>query len=84
MLAQGQPSSAKRGELAAVSLGLIFLKKKNSLDNSKGLELFTLLSYELLLLRILIHIYFLIFYHENFKNKEKLNDCTMNTHIPTI
>src|SRR3712207_8370859 len=29
MLAQGQSSSAKRGELAAVSSGLIFLKKQN-------------------------------------------------------
>ena len=28
MLAQDQPSSAKRGGLAAVSSGLIFLKKK--------------------------------------------------------
>ena len=28
MLAQGQPSSAKKGGLAAVSSGLIFLKKK--------------------------------------------------------
>ena len=36
MLAQGQSSSAKRGELAAdVSLGLIFLKRKK-----KGLEVF--------------------------------------------
>ena len=37
MLAQGQPSSAKRGGLAVVSSGLIFLKKKkkekNDLDN---------------------------------------------------
>ena len=31
MLAQGQPSSAKRGGLAAVSSGLIFLKKKEQL-----------------------------------------------------
>ena len=29
MLAQGQSSSAKRGGLAAVSSGLIFLKKQN-------------------------------------------------------
>ena len=34
MLAQGQPSSAKRGRLAAVSSGLIFLKKiKNNWKN---------------------------------------------------
>ena len=33
MLAQGQSSSGKRGELVAdVSLGLIFLKKKNTLE----------------------------------------------------
>ena len=30
MLAQGQSSSAKRGELAAVSSGLIFLRKKKT------------------------------------------------------
>ena len=30
MLAQGQSSSAKRGGLAAVSSGLIFLKKKKN------------------------------------------------------
>ena len=32
MLAQGQSSSAKRGELAAVSSGLVFLKKKKKPD----------------------------------------------------
>ena len=31
MLAQGQSSSAKRGGLAAVSSGLIFLKKKDKI-----------------------------------------------------
>ena len=35
MLAQGQSSSAKRGGLAAVSSGLIFLKRKK---NSKAVE----------------------------------------------
>ena len=35
MLAQGQPSSAKRGGLEAdVSSGLIFLKKKKSVDDT--------------------------------------------------
>ena len=33
MLAQGQASSAKRGELAVVSSGLIFLKKKRPKQN---------------------------------------------------
>ena len=32
MLAQGQPSSAKRGGLAVVSSGLIFLKKKKKVN----------------------------------------------------
>ena len=36
MLAQGQSSSAKRRGLAAVSSGLIFLKKKNLLINDRG------------------------------------------------
>ena len=37
MLAQGQPSSAKRGGLAAdVSSGLIFLKKKNKKKTHSG------------------------------------------------
>ena len=34
MLAQGQSSSAKRGGLAVVSLGLIFLKKKKLIMNA--------------------------------------------------
>ena len=33
MLAQGQSSSAKRGGLAAVSSGLIFLRKKKNTTN---------------------------------------------------
>ena len=33
MLAQGQSSSAKRGELAAVSLGIIFLKKRTKIES---------------------------------------------------
>ena len=37
MLAQGQSSSAKRGGLAAVSSGLIFLKKINKRKTSKSL-----------------------------------------------
>ena len=32
MLAQGQPFSAKRGGLAVVSSGLIFLKKKKKIN----------------------------------------------------
>ena len=33
MLAQGQASSAKRGGLAVVSSGLIFLKKKKKVES---------------------------------------------------
>ena len=36
MLAQGQPSSAKRGGLAVVSPGLIFLKKKKIREGKRG------------------------------------------------
>ena len=35
MLAQGQSSSAKRGELALVSSGLIFLKKNKEKERTK-------------------------------------------------
>ena len=38
MLAQGQSSTAKRGGLAAVSSGLIFLKKKKELIKQKLLK----------------------------------------------
>ena len=37
MLAQGQSSSAKRGGLAAVGIGLIFLKKKIVYTEAKRL-----------------------------------------------
>ena len=49
MLAQGQPSSAKRGGLADVSSGLIFLeKKKKKLQNVGGIEIYKILIFSLI------------------------------------
>ena len=57
MLAQGQSSSAKRGGLAVVSSGLIFLKKKKRKKEMKLFSQFHLLKCLLLVFRNIIKVF---------------------------